>query len=188
MSERLPPLAPEDMSDEQKEAVAAITAGPRGRIVGPFNVMLRSPEMMNRVQHLGEYLRFNCVLGERLKEMVILLTARNVSQPYEWNAHYPIALKAGLSKDIADAIGDGRRPSEMAEDEAVVYDFCTELFAGSLSVSDATFDRAVKAFGEQGVVEMTGVAGYYSLIAMMLNVGRTKLPDGAVPAIKPYPR
>ena len=188
MSERMPPLAPEAMSEEQKKAVADIIAGPRGRIVGPFNVMLRSPEMMNRVQHLGEYLRFNCVLGERLKEMVVLLTARNASQAYEWKAHYPIALDAGLSKDIADAIGDGRRPTEMAEDEAVVYDFCTELFAGSLSVSDATYERAVTAFGEQGVVEMTGVSGYYSLIAMMLNVGRTALPDGAKPAIERFPR
>ena len=118
---------------------------------------------------------------------LIVLTARQWTQQFEWHAHYPIALKAGLKEDVAQAIAEGRRPSGMAEDEAVAYDFCDELFR-TRSVSDATYGRARTKFGEQGVIDMLGVAGYYSMLAMIMNVARTPLPDGEAPPLKPFPR
>ncbi|MGD9827401.1 MAG: carboxymuconolactone decarboxylase family protein [Hyphomicrobiaceae bacterium] len=187
MTDRLPPIPADKMTEAQKKSVADIVSGPRGRVVGPFNVMLRSPEFMDRAQKLGEYLRFRCVLGEKLKELVILVTARNWSQQFEFTAHGPIAIKAGLDPKIVEAIADGRRPDRMDDDETLVHDFCTEMFRRGMSVSDSTYERALARFGEQGVVEMVGVSGYYTMLAMLMNVARTALPEGAKPPLTPYP-
>jgi 4-carboxymuconolactone decarboxylase len=149
--------------------------------------MLRSPEMINRARGLSDYLRFKSSLPPRLSELVILITAREWAQQYEWNAHHPLALKGGLDPAIAKAVGEGRRPEKMAEDEAILYDFCMELHRNR-SVSDATYARAVGKFGEQGVVDAVGLSGWYTLVAMVLNTARTPLPDGAAPAIAPFPR
>jgi 4-carboxymuconolactone decarboxylase len=141
---------------------------------------------MVRAMLLGEYLRYRTVFPPKLSEMVILLTARHFSQQYEWFSHYPIAIKAGLSPQIADAIADGRRPSGLSSDEEIVYEFGTELLR-NYSVSDATYARVVARFGEQGAIELVAVVGYYTFQAMVLNTGRTAVPADA-PKLLPLPR
>ncbi len=148
--------------------------------------MLRSPEVMLRAKAMGDYLRFRNVLDKRVSEMVILITAREWTQQFEWTYHYAIALEMGLSRDIADAIADGRRPAVMAADEAAAYDFSIELHKNK-RVSDATYARALAAFGEQGIVDLIGVNGYYSFLAMMMNVARTAPPPGEVEPLKHFP-
>jgi len=182
----MPPLGEDQLTEAQKKAAAEVTAGPRGGVIGPFIPLLRSPEFMSRLQKTGEYLRYHSALGARLNELVILVTARQLTQQFEWLAHHPIALQAGIKADVAQAIADGRRPAGMAENEEIVYDFCNELFRNR-SVSDITYGRAVTRFGEQGVIDMLGVAGYYSMLAMIMNVARTPLPDGASPPLRAFP-
>jgi 4-carboxymuconolactone decarboxylase len=184
--ERMTPIPADKMTDAQKKAAADFTAA-RGNLSGPWAVLLRSPELVNRVRPLSDYLRFNSTLSPRLSEFVILITAREWGQQYEWNAHYPLALKGGLNPDVAKAVAEGRRPAKMAEDEEIAYDFCTELDSNH-SVSDATYARAVAKFGEQGVVEMVSLHGYYTLIAMVLNTARTPLPPGATSGLARLPR
>jgi 4-carboxymuconolactone decarboxylase len=183
---RMPPLADSALTDAQKAAIQAIVSGPRGRLVGPFIPLLRSPEFMLRLQHTGAYLRFDSALEPRRSEMVILMTARLWTQAFEWHHHRPIAEKAGLNPDIIDAIAEGRRPAKMAPDEEVIYDFIDEL-SRNRSVCDATYARAIEQFGERGVIDMIGIHGYYSLLAMVLNVSRAPLPEGATPGIAPLP-
>jgi 4-carboxymuconolactone decarboxylase len=186
--DRMPPIPADKLTDTQKKAIDEITSGPRGSagLVGPFVPLLRSPDLMSRLQKTGEYLRFHNTIGTKLTEVVILVTARHWTQQYEWHAHAILALKAGISQETISAIQQGRRPAEMDDDESIVYDFCTELHTNQ-SVSDATYARAVKRFGEQGVVDMTGLAGYYTLIAMIMNVARTPLPAGATPELARLP-
>jgi 4-carboxymuconolactone decarboxylase len=133
------------------------------------------------------HVQMRSVLAPKFTELVIILTARDWTQQYEWNAHHTLAMKGGLSPDIARAIAEGRRPEKMAEDEAALYDFCMELHRNR-SVSDATYARAVAKFGEQGVVDAIGLSGWYTLVAMVLNTARTPLPEGAAPALAPFPR
>jgi 4-carboxymuconolactone decarboxylase len=185
--DRMPPLHPDQMTEAQKKAAAELSAGPRGSVFGPFVPLLRSPEFMTRLQKTGEYLRFHSAIGSRLSELVILLTARRWTQQFEWSAHYPLALKAGVRAEIADAIADGRRPPDMAEDEEIAYDFCDELIR-TQGISDATYARAVAEFGEQGVIDMTGITGYYTTLAMIMNVARTAVPEGTTPLLKTFPR
>ena len=180
--DRMPPLTPHQMNEAQQKAAAELAAGPRGGVIGPFIPLLRSPEFMSRLQKTGEYLRFHSALGARLNELVILLTARQWTQQFEWVAHYPIALKAGVTAQTAHAIAEGRRPTSMAEDEEIVYDFCDEVFR-TRGVSDAIYSRAVTKFGEEGVIDMLGVAGYYSMLAMIMNVARTPVPESTAPPL-----
>ena len=184
--ERMPPIPKEKMTDAQKKAAAELIAGPRGELQGPFIALLRSPEFMSRLQKTGEYLRFQNILGSHLNEFLILITARHWTQNYEWDAHQPLALKAGVKQELITAVAEGRRPAGMAEDEEIIYDFATELLAHQ-SVSDSTYARARTRFGEQGVIDMTGVAGYYSMLGMIMNVARTPVPPGKTPALAPYP-
>jgi len=185
-NDRLPPLAAAELTAEQKKAAAEFEAGRGMAVLGPFAVMLRSPEVMLRAKAMGDYLRFRNVLEKRVTELAILMTAREWTQQFEWAYHYGFALEAGLAKDTADAIADGRRPDEMAKDEAVAYDFCLELHR-TRRVSDATYARALEAFGEQGIIDLIGVNGYYSFLAMMMNVARTPPPPGKVEPLKPFP-
>ena len=184
--DRMPPIPPEKMSEAQKKAAAEYTAA-RGPITGPWNVLLRSPEMINRARALSDYVRFNGSLPPRLSEFVILITAREWAQPYEWNAHHALALKGGLNPEIAKAVADGRRPKQMADDEEAVYDFCTELHVNH-SVSDATYARALAKFGERGIVDMIGLTGWYTMVSMVLNTARTPIQPGATPMLAPLPR
>jgi 4-carboxymuconolactone decarboxylase len=185
--DRLPPIPADRMSDAQKKAVEEFRAARGGGISGPFAPMLHSPEVMNRARAMGDYLRFQSVLPPRLSEFAILITARHWTQNYEWDAHHRLALQGGLPAEIAQALAEGRRPDRMNEDETALYDFCTELHQNK-SVSDATYAKAVARFGEQGVVDMIGISGYYTLLAMVLNTARTPLAAGRTPALAPFPR
>ena len=184
--DRMPPIQTDKMTDAQKKAAAEFEAA-RGALGGPWAVMLRSPDMINRARGLSDYLRFKSSLPPRLSEFVILITAREWAQQYEWNAHHSLAMKGGLNPEIARAIAEGRRPEKMADDEAALYDFCIELHRNR-SVSDATYARVVARFGEQGVVDVIGLSGWYTLVAMVLNTARTPLPAGVAPPLTPFPR
>jgi len=175
--ERMPEIPAEKMTDVQKQAAAEISAGPRGEVKGPFVAFLRSPELMRRVQKVGEYLRFVCPIDKRLSEFAAIIGARAWSQQFEWWAHYRQAVEAGLKREIADAVAEGRRPTGMAEDEEILYDFLTELI-NTKGVSDTTYARTVGKFGEQGLIDLTSVVGYYTLLAMVMNVARTGVPAG----------
>ena len=184
--DRMAKIPPENMTEAQRTAAAELAAGPRGEVRGPFNVLLRSPELLSPLQKVGEYLRFRCQLDRRIAEMATLIAARHWTQLYEWQAHHPLALKAGLKAEIAQAIADGRRPTDMAKDEEVVYDLLTEALQNK-SVSDATYERGIGQFGEQNLVDLLAIAGYYAMLAMMLNVARTPLPEGREPGMPHFP-
>ena len=173
----MPPLHDADLSAAQRAAAAELAAGPRGGVVGPFIAALRSPELMTRLQRLGEYLRYRNALGPRLTELAVLITARAWSQPFEWAMHVGEAEARGITSATIAAIARGKRPARMTADEAIVYDYVRELHA-TQAVSDATYARAVAAFGEPGIVDLTAVAGYYATLAMILNVARTPVPPG----------
>jgi len=175
--ERMPAIPADQMSAAQKEAAAEIAAGPRGKVVGPFIPLMRSPEFMRRVQKVGEYVRFVCPLDPRLNEFAAIIAARYWNQQFVWSAHAPKAINAGLHQDVADAVGEGRRPVDMADDEEIVYDLLTEVF-NTRGASDRTYARAVEKFGEAGLVDLLGIAGYYSMLGMIMNVARTAVPAG----------
>jgi len=180
--DRMPPIPADKLTDAQKKAIEEFRAARSAEISGPFIPMLRSPEVMTRARAMGDYIRYRSVLPPRLSEFVILMTSRQWTQNYEWNAHEAIARQQGLSPDIIKAISEGRRPERMAEDEEILYTFFDEL-ARNRSVSDATYERAVGKFGEQGVIDTLGIVGYYSMLAMVLNTARTP----AKPALAPMP-
>lgn len=185
--DRLPPIPPERLTEAQKTAVEEFTAARKVAPSGPFIPMLRSPEVMNRARAMGDYLRYNSVLPPRLSEFAILITARRWTQNYEWDAHAALATQGGLSAAIIAAIADGRRPESMAEDEDALYRLCDELHQNH-SVSDPTYARAVALFGEQGVIDIVGISGYYTMLAMVLNTARTPVPAGHAPALTPFPK
>jgi len=183
MTDRMPPI-PQDQWTESQAKAAADFERMRGQApFGPFALMLRSPEVMLRAAAMGEYLRYRTSLPPALNEMIILLTARHWSQQFEWHVHRPAAIKAGLSETIANAIAKGRRPEKMSEDETIVYEFTTELLRLQ-NVGDETYEKARARFGEPGVIDMVGVAGYYSFLSMMMNTARTAAPaDSDVPPL-----
>ena len=142
---------------------------------GPFAMLMYSPELMNNARSMGDYLRYKSSIPNMLSEFAILITAREWSQDYEWSIHYPIAIKAGLKIEIAAALKDGRRPEEMGEDETLIYDFTIELQRNK-RVSDLTFAKVEKRFGKKGVVDLAGIAGYYTFLAMEMNTARHPAP------------
>ena len=181
---RLKPLPESEMSDAQLKAAREFASGPRGSMNpnGPNFALLRSPQLMERTQKLGEYLRYNSSIPARLNEFAILITARQWNAQMEWFAHHPLAIKAGLSPEVAADLAQGRRPAGMKDDEAIVYQFCKEIH-DSMEVSDATYTSVVEKFGERGVMDLIGLTGYYTMLAMVLNVTRMALPDGASPPL-----
>ena len=182
---RMGPIPKEQLTEQQAKALAEFVAA-RGEPTGPWTVLLRSPEVMSRARALSDYLRYQSILPGWLREFVILMTARQWSQSYEWNSHYKLAVDEGLSAEVAKAIAEGRRPEGMVEEEAILYDFCTELQRNQ-GVSDATYARTLERFGEQGIVETVSLMGYYTMISMVLNTARTPLPSGVKPALSPFP-
>lgn len=182
--DRFKPLTYSELTPEQKTLVEHLMSGERGGLNGPFNVMLRSPEMGDAAQKLGVYLRFHTTVPTKLNELAILITARALNVQYEWAAHHKLALKSGLSPAVIDAIAVGKRPASMQPDEEIVYNFCTEL-VNTKQVSDAAFHAAVDKFGERTVVDLIGTVGYYHFVSMILNVDRYPLPDGDQPELKP---
>ncbi len=194
--DRFPVLAPEQLSPEQAKLLQALLAGPRGggatgpeavnRIMtgGPFNAWMRSPDLGERLQKVGEYIRFDTSLPLRLNEFAILITARHWTSQYEWYAHLPLAIKAGLDPKIAEQLALNKRPAGMKDDEAAVYDFCTQLHR-TKKVGDAAYKRAVTLFGEKGAMDLIGVSGYYTAVSMTLNVAEVGVPAGVKEPLKP---
>ena len=185
----------EEMTPAQRALAESIRSGPRANVAGsaatagtspgsPFSVFLRSPEVGEHRRRVGSYIRFKSSLGFKLNELAILITARHWNAQYEWFAHHRLALQAGLDPEIAKAIAQGNRPSNMPAEEAIIYDFCTELHQQK-AVSDPTYQAALQRFGEQGLMDLIAVNGYYSLVAMVLNVDRTPIPDGGLPPLAP---
>ena len=181
--DRLPPLPDSSLSPAQQAAARELASGPRGAVFGPFIPLLRSPDLLSPLQKTGEYLRYKSALPPRLSEFAILVVARRWNQQFEWHIHQPIAESAGVPAAHVRAVAQGRRPEGMARDEAVVHDFLQEL-QNDRAVSDATYASAVEHFGERGVVDLCGLCGYYALLAMVLNVARTPLPDGGPPPLE----
>jgi 4-carboxymuconolactone decarboxylase len=187
---RMPEIPADKLTEAQKKALDQFISkrgGPPTR--GPFLALLRSPDVMTPAEILGEYLQFKTVLPPKLREFVILITARQWTQDTEWNSHVAIAEKDGLSAEIATALAAGQRPAGMADDEAAVYDFCDELHRNQ-SVSDATYAKALAKFGEQGVVDIISVNGYYTWFAMTMNSARTPAypPIAGMPTMAIFPR
>jgi 4-carboxymuconolactone decarboxylase len=173
MTDRLPPIPPQRWTEAQRLEAEAMIAGPRGAIVAPFVPLLRSPELAGHVQRLGEYLRYRSSIGVRLTELAILVTARFHEQTVEWSIHAPIAEREGISAVSIAAIERGERPRAMADDEALVHDYCAELLRRRGQVNDALWSQAVARFGEPGVVDLTATCGYYALLALVMNAART---------------
>jgi 4-carboxymuconolactone decarboxylase len=176
--DRLPTIPPAEYSTEQKQAATDFEAARKVPVFGPFEPLMHSPQLMSRARATGDYLRYESAIGNTLSELAILITAREWTQNYEWSVHYPIALKAGIRREVADAIAEGRRPATMNHGEEIVYDYADELLKNK-EISDATFERAKSRFGSKGVVDMTGIVGYYTFLAMQLNAAQYKAPkDG----------
>ena len=186
LPERMPPIASENYNDLQRKVAAELSSS-RGSVRGPFGAMLRSPELADCMQKVGQYVRFKCGLDKRLNRLAGMLATRHWCNQYEWNGHVPYALKAGMAQSVIDAIAEGRRPAELREDEAAVYDFVTELYANK-GVSDATYARALELFGEAGIVDILGVVGYYATNAMIMNVARTAVPGNNPMPLIPLPQ
>ena len=184
--ERMPALDPAAMNEAQRKAAAALAAGPRGGVKGPFIALLRSPELMDRLQQVGEYLRFRSSLEPRISEFLMLIVSRQWTQQFEWAVHVPLALKAGVKPQTVETLAAGARPAEMAVDEALAYDFCDELVINK-GVSEATYRAAVDRFGERGLIDMLGVVGYFTMVSMVLNVAHTAAPESGVAPLSPQP-
>jgi 4-carboxymuconolactone decarboxylase len=181
---RFTQLTEAEMTPRQREVHQGIVSGPRKGALGPFNALLRSPEAADRVQRVGEYVRFQSVIPAPLNEMAILIAGRAWNAQFEFWAHSRLGNAAGLASAIIDAIAEGRRPAAMSDDERIVYDFCSGLFRDKV-VSDAVFQAVRNRFGEQGVIDLIVAVGYYSTVSMILNVDRYPLPDGEKPPLKP---
>ena len=185
---RLPPLSEDAMDEAQKQAIATFfeTRGKHVQgvpattaLAGPWSVFIRSPELMTLTQSMGEFLRYRCSVAGRLSELAILLVARHWTQDFEWHAHANHAANQGIPDAVIAAIREGRRPDTLQDDEQIVHDYVSEILAAR-RVSDTTYARALEAFGERGVVDLCGLVGYYSMLALTMNVARVQLPDGGV--------
>ena len=176
---RLPPLEASAYSEAQRAAEADFRATRGLGFSGPWHVFIRSPEVLTHAQRMGEYLRYRCPLAGSLSEIAILLVARHWSQDYEWGAHAREALRAGVSPAMIEDIRQGRRPA-VTGDAEVVWNYVTEL-QNTRRVSDATYALALARFGEQGVVDLASIVGYYTLLAMTMNVARAASPEGIAP-------
>lgn len=180
---RFSQLELETMTADQRAVAEKMLNGPRKGMKGPFNVLLRHPDLCDKVQALGAVVRFDNAIPDQLKEMAIIMTGRHWTASYEFQAHRRMAIQAGLSPAVCDAIADGRRPSPMSSDETLIYEFCSELLATG-QVSDAPYENVKARWGERGVVDLTATVGYYCVASLVLNVARHPLPEGAVP-LKP---
>src|SRR5262249_35654409 len=176
--ERFPEIPLDKMTPQQRAVADAIMSGPRQRMSGPFNAWLRSPELADRLQKVGEYVRFHTSLDKRLNEMAILMTAQHWGSQYEWFAHAPLAIKAGLDPDIVVALGAGNKPDKMKDDEAIVWEFATQLRRDH-HVDDDIYARAGDKFVENGVMEPIAVSGYFERGSMTLYIPPFAPPQDA---------
>jgi len=166
-----------EMTPAQKRAHDSIVSGRRGRFGGPFQLLIRAPEICEHAGHLGEHLRWGTTLPARLSELAICITAKFWRAQYEWYAHAPLAVKAGVPAGAIEAIRTGDTPHFEAEDEALVYDACTEIIR-TQRLADSSFTAVTRTLGEVGLVELTSIIGYYTLIGTTLNVFQVPLPAG----------
>jgi 4-carboxymuconolactone decarboxylase len=183
VGDRFKPLTWDEMTPAQKTMMEHLVAGARGGAGGPFNVLLRSPEMGDIAQEFGAATRFRSSLPRKLNEMAIIITARYWTAQYEWNAHRKLAADNGLSESIIQSIAAGKRPASMDAAETEIYNFSTELL-NTKHVSDGVFKAAIDKFGERGVVDLMAVIGWYQFVSSMLNVDRYPLPEGAKPELQ----
>jgi 4-carboxymuconolactone decarboxylase len=184
MMQRFPDIALDDMTPAQRQVADAILAGPRGSLMGPFKTWLHSPEMADRLQRVGEFLRFNSSLPRDLNEFAICITAVTWNASFEWYAHYQMAVDAGVPPALLADLLAGRRPAGMSDDATMIYEFCTQLHR-QRQVSDAAFAAVARRFGAQGAAELVALCGYYTLVAMTLNVAQVPAPDSDRPALPP---
>lgn len=183
--QRFPELSPEQYTPDQRRVADGIQSGPRGAgLRGPFNALLRSPDLCDLVQRVGAYVRFSSSIPAPLNELAICMAGRKWTAQYEFYAHRQLGIKAGLNPAILDAVAEGRRPAGMSADETIVYNFVAELLSTG-GVSDANYQPAIDRFGERGVMDLVGAVGYYSLVSMVLNVAQVQLPPGETPPLKP---
>jgi 4-carboxymuconolactone decarboxylase len=180
---RFPQLEVDGLSEQQKPLGEQILKVSSVGIGGPYNLLLRSPVLGQRVFDLLHYLRWNTSLPPRINEMAILVVARQWRSQVEWLAHAPIAVKSGLAPELVAELKTGKRPANMAPDEALVYDFVTEL-ATRHEVTDGTFARAKTLLGEQQIVDLAAVAGAYVMLAMLLAMAEQDVPPGREPPFK----
>ena len=186
--DRMPPIPPEKMTDAQKKAVQDYKQLRNQDLAGPpWSVMLRVPDLVVPSLQLRLHNLNNSALTQKLTEFAILIAARQWTNNFEWNAHNPLATRAGLSPAVIAAVADGRRPDKMAEDEAALYDFCIELLHNQ-SVSDPTYARMLERFGEAGIVEAASLEGYYTYLSMIMNTARSPLAAGTKPQLTPFPK
>lgn len=172
MIDRMPPLDPAAMDDAQRKAADALIRGPRKGVFGPFIPLLRSPELMDRMQRVGEYLRFESALPARASELAIAITAHHVRNEFEWAMHRPLAIRAGVAEEVLDAIGAGRSPAPLEADDAPVHDFVVELLRTHF-VGDAAYAAVRERFGERGVVDLVATVGYFVSVSLVMNVAGT---------------
>lgn len=185
--ERLPLPAESAMNDAQRAAAQALIAGPRKGVFGPFLPLLRSPQLLERVAKTGEYLRFESVLDARIRELATCAVARHVSNQFEWVMHAPLAMKAGVAPATIEALRLGATPKGLPPDEEAALDFTLELLR-THGTSDPTYAAALKTFGEQGVVELATLVGYFAMVCWVMNVARTPAQAGASgPGIAAFP-
>lgn len=178
---RITLLTREGLSPDQIEVYNSINTGARGGVRGPFRVLLHSPDLARRVEQLGVYVRFQCKVPERLRELAITIVAAHWRADYEWYAHAALAAKQGIPAKVLDAIGAGELPDITEDADKIVHDYVTALLRTG-RVSDAAFSQAKALLGERGVVDLTGLVGYYSLLALQLNAFQVPVPeDGAPP-------
>ena len=177
---RFPQLTVEALDAQQKAVADEILKVSSLGLQGPYNVLLRSPVLADRMVKLLDYLRFNSSLPRRLSEFAILIQARLWTSQVEWKAHHPLAIKAGLSEAVAADLREGRRPAAMQPDEAAVYDLCTELSTTHV-LSDAAFARAKQVLTDQQIVDLVTLSGTYITVAMVLATGKEGTPDGSTP-------
>ena len=185
--ERMPLPPMESMTREQKAAAQALIDGPRKGVYGPFLPLMRSPVLLDRVARVGEYLRFESVLDARIRELVTAAAARHVGNQFEWHMHAPLAVKAGVDAGAIDALRQGARPATgLKDDEALALDFALELLRTNGS-SEPTYERAVRSFGENGVVELTTLIGYFVMVNWLMNVAHTPALASAGAPLPAFP-
>jgi len=180
---RFPQLTMDQLSDAQKPLGEQIMKISSVGIGGPYNPLMRSPVLGQRLFDLWHYLRWETSVPTKLNEFAIIIIGRQWRSQVEWFAHAPLAAKAGLKPEIIAEVKEGKRPSNMAEDEAVTYDFVTELTT-TQKVSDETYARAKKLFNDQQIVDLTAVTGNYVMVAMLLAMAEETVPPGKEPPFK----
>lgn len=181
---RIPLPPPEELTPEQRRVYDAVVAGPRGTVIGPLRAAIHNPELADRWQQLGEVLRYNTSLDPRHKELAIIVTARRWNSQIEWHVHAAAAAKAGLDEYVIEALKIAQAPEFEDEADAAIYEFAREIQASG-QVSDAAYKAVYKTLGTVGVVELTALIGYYTMVSMTLNAHKIPMPEGAPEPLKP---